>query len=355
MIKQMIKTSLLAGSALLLMSGCGSDNKANSNDAVGGHNEQGALSIVYESTSADPASGKMIAHYHVHAVDENGNAISGLPLKVSLVNGARELRGQKVQHDTGTILSTKPISFHDDGIDFSQTDVRKGDTLIVIPSSGKTGKDYLGDWTIVEKGHDLGLRERSYGLESTNGLTYIIGNEQRWLSGRISAVAHVQGRGRNDTNSTSSSNHGFTYFDIVFDPVLAGHTATVGVHTEGNRMGGAKVITLRGGEFVAPDVKIPVTGKTEYATMRILIDPGDGMGTENLIDVELVPTSFTVEPLSNCRINYRLSDFRTDHNGEVTIAVDTFKSADSNSSKETSSSECTLKWNASAGSIYYEY
>ena len=351
----MLKTSLLAGSTMLLLSGCGSDNKANSNDAVGGHNEQGALSIVYESTSTDPASGKMIAHYHVHAVDENGNPVSGLPLKVSLVNGVRELRGQKVQHDTGSIRSTRPISFHDDGIDFSQTSVRKGDTLIVIPSPGKTGKDYLGDWTIVEKGHDLGLRERSYGLESTNGLTYIIGNEQRWLAGRISAVAHVQGRGRNDTNSTSTNNQGFTYFDIVFDPVLAGHTATVGVHTEGNRMGGAKVIALRGGKFVAPDVKVPVTGKTEYAIMRIQIDPGNSMGTENLIGIRLVPTSFTAEPLTNCRINYQLSDFVTDRNGAVKIAVDTFATTDSNSSKTKSASECTIKWNAGAGSLYYEY
>ena len=352
MIKQMVKTSLLAGSALLLMSGCGSDNKVNSNDAVGGHENQNALSIVYESTTSEPGTGKMIAHYHVHAVDEKGKPIN-LPLKVSLVNGVREIRGQKVQHGTGTILSTKPITLHDDRVDFSNTSVKVGDTLIVIPSQGKTGKDYLGDWKIIQKGNDLQLRERSYGLESTGGLTYIVGNRERVL-GRTIAVADVRTKAGRDSNNSSTNSRGFTQFDVVFDPVLAGHTATVGVHTEGNRMGAAKIITFRGGKFIASEAKVLITGETEYARMRILIDPGKG-GTEDLMDVDLVPSSFSVEPLSNCRINYQRSNFHTDFTGSVHIAVDTFVGTDSNGTQGSGSEVCTIKWEGGAGSIYYEY
>jgi len=349
--KHRVKTILGLSASLLLVAGCGSDNKANSNDTIPGRDSKAGLSIVYESTTSDSGTGKMIGHYHVHAVDENGKPISGLPLKVSIVNGVKELRGQKVQHDTGTILDTAPISFHDDGINFSQTNVRAGDTLITIPDSDNLDRNYLGDWTITKVNEDLLLRERSYGLENTTGLTYIIGNEIRTLGGRIPAVAHVQMRDGRDANSTSTNDKGFTYFDVVFDPVLAGHTATIGVHTDGNRMGTAKVITFRGGKFVAPEVIVPITGGTVYAYMRLMIDPGNG-GTEDLIDVDVVPTSFKVEPLENCRINYQLSDFHTNRGGHVKVAVDTFIPADSNGTK---AEACTIKWEGGAGSIYYEY
>ena len=341
--------------AAIMFTACGSDSKANGRDIAPGTT---ALSIVYAST--EESGGKIVGHYRVHAVDDNGNPLSGLKLKMSLVNGVKQIRNQKLQRGTGNILSATPIRFNDVGINFANTDIKVGDSLIILPSAGKTGVDYLGDWTISNIGSELELKENSYNLETTLNTTYIIGNEERLLGGNNSdrgtvAVAHIQ-----DVNNTFTTNEkGFTFFDIVFDPVLAGHTVTVGVHTiKGTRLGAAKVIGLRGAEFIGSEITVENTGKTYIIPMTLSIDPGNG-GTEHLIDVDVNPRSFKVEPIDSCKLNFDQSDFHTDSAGRVKLAIETkgkVESTDKNGTKtSTGADACTVKWDGGITSTYLEY
>ena len=353
--KQILHKSILFFASIFLIA-CGSNSKYDAGELSPGTT---ALSIVYDSTTE--AGGKMIGHYHVHAVDDQGKPMAGLKLKLALINGVRELRKQKLQRGIGNILSTTPITFNDNGVNFSQAGINIGDSLIILPTAGKASVTYLGDWRISDIGPNLTLEEASYHLESTENVTYIIGNEERLLGGKngdrgILSVAHIQ---KLDTNGTSvTDQNGFTYFDVVFDPVLAGHTVTIGVHTDAvNRLGIAKVISLRGAKFSAATVTIENIGGKVPVSMYMTIDPGNG-GTEYLRDVNLVPSSFTVEPIDSCSINYNESDFHTDGAGRVHLVIDTKGKTtvrEGNETKETGSDTCEIKWEGAASSIYLEY
>lgn len=359
--KRKIVYSFIFAASLLLLTACGSDSKPDREDGGVPGQELTSLSIVYESSEYDELKG-MIGHYHVHAVDENAKPISGLALDVSLVNGVKEIRNQKMQNATGNIQSSEPISFYDDGVNFLQTDVAVGDTLIIVPSAGKTGVYYLGDWKIGGIDTALTLRENSFSLETTEGLTYIVGNDERLLGGDggsrgTLAVAHIEFPD-NTTDELTTDGAGFIYFDVVFDPILAGHTITLGAHTYGNRIGTAMVASLRGAEFAGSTVTVPNSGSIEYAAMTLSIDPGNG-GTEHLIDVDIVPSSFVVEPLESCSLNNEKSDFHTDGGGRVLLAINTQGKVetieDDNSTTISGADECTVTWNGDATSIYLEY
>jgi len=352
--KQTIFYGILSSIVATLFVACGSNSKPNGNDIAPGTT---ALSIVYDST--EESGGKMVGHYRVHAIDDNGNPISGLKLKMSLINGVKQIRNQKLQRGTGNILSSAPIKFNDVGIGYTQTGVRVGDSLIILPSSGKTDVNYLGDWTISNVGSELELKENSYNLETTLNTTYIIGNEERLLGGENGdrgtiAVAHIQ-----DVNNTSATNEkGFTFFDIVFDPVLAGHTVSVGVHTEkGTRLGAAKVIGLRGAEFPPVEISIANSGGTVVVPMTLSISPKSG-GAEHLIDVDVNPLSFKVEPVDSCKLNYDESNFHTDSGGRVILSITTLGKkvvADGNKTKTEGEDTCTIKWDGGVTSIALEY
>jgi len=352
--KQTILYGILSLMVAMLFISCGSDSKPNGRDIAPGTT---ALSIVY--ASSEEVAGKIVGHYRVHAVDDNGNPISGLKLKMSLINGVKQIRNQKLQRGTGNILSAEPIRFNDVSINFAQINVHVGDSLIILPSSGKTDVNYLGDWTISNVDSELELKENSYNLESTENLTYIIGNEERLLGGSngdrgVIAVAHIQ-----DVNNSSTTNErGFTFFDIVFDPVLAGHTVAVGVHTvKGTRLGAAKVIGLRGADFPPVEMTIVNSGGTVFVPMTLGIDTGNG-GTEHLIDVKINPLSFKVEPIDSCTLNYDKSNFHTNSAGRVVLLIDTLgkkEVVDGNTTKTEGADTCTVKWDGGASSLTYEY
>jgi len=301
----------------MLLASCGSNSKADGGSS--GVRGQIGLSIVYESTEYDSQRG-YVDHYRVHATDANGVAISGLSLKTSIVNGVKKIRNRKLQPNSGGIESSTPIKFFDNGIDFSQTDVRVGDNLIIIPSSGKTNPSYLGDWSITSVGSQLTLAEGSFNLESTNGLTYIIGNEQRYLGsagrGRI-ATAHIEVPKGAVTNAD-----GFSYFDVIYDPVLGRHTVTLGVHTSGDRKSVGKIASLRGGDLSAGTFSFLSTGGTRFVNMTVDITFG-GAGTEHFIDQLIDPSTIKVDPAKNCYLNYGLSDFHTSGSGVMHLAIDT--------------------------------
>ena len=364
---QIKRYGILFLGAVLLMA-CGSNSKPDADDLAPG---TAAFSIAYASTSE--VAGKIVGHYRVHAVDDQGEALSGLKLKLSLINGVKEIREQKLQRGTGKINSSTAISFTDQGADLVHAGVEVGDTLIVLPTKGKTDISYLGDWTISSVGEELVLKENSYHLETTENLTYIIGNEKRLLGGENGdrgtvAVAHIE-----DVNNTFVTNeNGYTFFDVVFDPVLAAHTVTVGVHTvNGVRRGAAKVIGLRGAEFPSTEVTVSIPNRMGCGTtpcsspstvsvpvfMTLSINPENG-GAEHLIDVDVSPASFSVEPAASCTLDYEKSNFHTDATGSVHLIVNaTGKSASSeeNTTDTSGTNTCTVTWNGGIDSTYLEY
>ncbi len=347
----MLKTNMKNLSIAFVLSsmiiGCGSDSKTNGTKIANGSSS--GYSIVYDSTKL--VDGKMVGHYHVHAVYSEGKPLSNLNLEFSLINGVKSLSKRKVRYRSGQINASKPITFQDKGIDFSRTSVNIGDTLIVLPTAERSDYTYLGNWTITNVGSVLTLRENAYGLKSTDKLSYIIGNETRLLGGEYGrgtlAVAHIQ-KPDSDTTTAKTDKNGFTNFDIIFDPTLLAHTVTVGVHTKGGyRQGVSKVIGLRGGKYAAAPVVIANKGGIVEVPMYLTIDPGNG-ATEYLMDVDVAPTSFRVEPIENCSIDYSKSNFHTDGAGRVKIAVNT-------DGKIKDAAECTVKWEGSITSIYLEY
>ena len=341
---------MVLASAVLLFTACGSNSKSDRGTGAAGATY--GLSISYISTDYQEATG-FTDHYRVHAADSSGKPVSGLSLEMSIVNGVKEIRGRKLQIQSGGIQSSTPITFYDNNVNFATTNVVPGDNLIVIPSSGRTDNSYLGDWGIESVDAQLALRGGSFNLENTDGLTYIIGNEERFLGagrGRI-AIAHIE-----EANARTDAD-GFSYFNVVYDTALGGHTVTLGVHTaSGERLSGAKIAGLRGGTFFAPSVLVPIDGQTHIVPIDLGVAPdASGGGGEPLIDVPIVPSSFSVAPEGSCRINVAESEFHTDQYGRVYLVIETATTGDSNTTTTSAAATCEVSWQASNSSIYFEY
>ena len=239
--------SFMFVTTLLLLTACGSNSKDNAGDLP--PSESGiTLSIAcFDSSEGEKA---LISNCYVHAVDGNSNPVSGLTFDVSLVINEKEFH-----QGTGNILSTEPITFSDHGVNFSRTDVEKTDNLIILPTEETTDVSYLGNWEIAAVNNDLTLAENAFNLETAEDLTYIIGNETRYVNGN-SATAHIEYPEETTTSGDEegTGSEGFFYFDIVYDPALRGETIVLGAHTYGNRMGTAAVIRLElEDEITIPD------------------------------------------------------------------------------------------------------
>jgi len=342
--KNNIFYTLVFSVSVALLNSCGSNSKPDG--GPGGLLGSTGLSIVYMSTEYDSAKG-FIDHYRVHATDTNGNPVSGLHLEKSIVNGVKKIRNTKLQINSGGIESSTPIGFFDNGVDFSKTSVKAGDHLIIIPSSGKGDPSYLGDWTIQSVGSKLTLGEGSFNLESTNGLTYIVGNEQRYLGyegGGRSANAHIE----TPSNGMKTDAKGFSYFDIVYDPVLGRHTVTIGVHTSGNRKSAGEVVDLRGGTLSAGQKTFSAIGGQQRGLIQtVTVGFGEG-GGEHFIDRDIVPGSIEVTPRKNCKLNVGASNLHTNGGGQINLVIDVIPNEDS-----TEAIECTV--NSSSLRAFYEY
>lgn len=230
--KRITINSFILAASVLFLTACGSDSKSNP-EGLSPSETGTTLSIAcFENEQVIDV---YVAHCYVHAVDGNSNPVSGLTFDVSLVINVKEFH-----EGTGNIRSTEPITFSDTSVNFSETDVKKTDNLIILPTEETTDVSYLGNWEIGAVNNDLTLLESAFNLETAEDLTYVIGNETRYTLGS-SATAHIE---YPKDIVTSETGDGLFYFDIVYDPSLRGETIFLGAHTSGNRLGTAAAFIM---------------------------------------------------------------------------------------------------------------
>lgn len=237
--KQNIFYSLLVGTSALILSACGTNSKTDGGvSAANASDIRASISCFYQ-LDAEPGPEKFIYHCYVHTVDSNSNPINDFTYNVSVLTNI------KASNDNGTILTTDPITFSDDKQTFVQSGIQSTDTLIIVPSEEKTDPSYLGNWQIssVNSNSNLSLKERAFNLETTEGLTYYIGNETRYDLGGA-ANAHIEYQGENNTTLNTISDEGKFYFRLHFDHRLADTSVILGAYSGENRIGTASFHTL---------------------------------------------------------------------------------------------------------------
>jgi hypothetical protein len=309
-----------------------------------------AVSINYAGTTCTDSGG--LAHYIAHAVDKEGNPVAGVTLNASLINGIKVLRSRNL--GGGTLNGGSPASFDDSDINFVDAGVTTEDRLIILPNSENFEKSYLGNWTIDQvSDHTLMLKEE-YNGNSVSPLSYIVGNEKRYLEGVGVAVADIKKSTTLDTNIT-----GEVPFDVVFDRVLSGHTFTIALDVyykdaNGNRhrVGIAKIDSFRGGHYSSSTEKVKIDGQDHKIKLILSVADCGNNPVEPLVGVNIVPQSILIDN-SKCSLKVDESDLTTNGNGEITLVIATNNAADSNATDE--AGECSVTWEASNRGIYMEY
>ena len=225
--------SFILAVSLLLLTACGSDSKANAGDLP--PSEQG-LAAEISCTVADEETSPIIARCYVHTVDGNSDPVSGLTYEITLINDYRA----KSFGETGNILTETPVRFTDYSQNFVQDGVKISDNLIVFPVANAYDPSYLGGWNIASVDYtSLTFRgdNFSYNLETTEGLSYVIGN--------ASGISVQEASEDIDTDDTVRDLEGFYYFDLVYNHDLKDSVVYIGAHTTGNRVGTAVAMRLK--------------------------------------------------------------------------------------------------------------
>lgn len=238
--KNILYTLLLSINALFFLNACGTDSKANSADIpLSDKGITASITCFYDPTAKDGPI-KYELHCYVHTVDANSNPINGLTYEVSVITDVKASSFNK-----GTILTTDPITFSDDSQTFIKSSVNKTDTLIILPNDTKNDISYLGNWqvTSVNSNNNLTLKESAFNLETTEELSYVVGNETTYVNGS-SGSAHIIYSGEGNTTLNTSTDDGLFYFTLVFDAQLVNRLVYLGAHTGKNRIGAATARVL---------------------------------------------------------------------------------------------------------------
>jgi hypothetical protein len=216
---------------LLILVGCGTNDKPDGDAVTRG---EASMSILLEGEVKLDRTRGCQKLFVVHAVDGEGNPIPGLRVDASII-----VNTKAAGSSTGTIETTAPIQFSDGRYNFNAENIVPGDKLVILPSRDRDHTSYLGDWKInVVEGSKVVLKNVAYNLETTDKISYVIGNESTYVQGYGTAVAHVEKP--DDNGSSVTADDGYAYFDVIYDLALIGHSYTVGAHSgDGYRMGAA--------------------------------------------------------------------------------------------------------------------
>jgi hypothetical protein len=224
--KTIIYRVLLTLGIVSLMVGCGTDNKKNAGSVPASQTGIAHSIACFENEQVKDI---YVAHCYIHSVDGNSEPVIGLTFDMSLIVNVKEFH-----EGTGTIQTTNPITFSDDRIDFSTTDVVATDNLIILPTNKTLDVTYLGNWEIRSVSNILTLLESAFNLETTEELTYVVGNETVTRLGSR-ASAHIEyPEDKIVDNPDVDTVGGLFYFDIYYDPSLRGTTIFIGAHTTSN-------------------------------------------------------------------------------------------------------------------------
>ena len=311
-----------------------------------------AMSIFYMGSSEDGV-GQFINTYTIHAVDKYGNpAREGVMLHPSLINGTNKIDPRvSVYGERGTIKQDN--TFKDTTGNFYAANVDESDRLVIVPNSSKYDPSYLGNWTLESvSSTELTLSEEYYGSDESS-LSYVIGNESRYINGYGVAVADIATK----AGGYKTDENGNVQFDVTFDPILAGRTVTIAAHAyDGNRTGVAKIEGLRWGHYNSSSKLLRIDGEDHNVTLSVGISNTANEPLEPLVNMELSHTGI-VSTSAQCDINSAATDkinsntsgkIVTNKNGEFTVVISTFANTGDDE-------ECTIEWNKSNASIYREY
>jgi hypothetical protein len=239
--KYRLYSPIVALTAILGLAGCGSDSKANSSGTP--LNTAGATASIACFYDPDAESGpiKYTLNCYVHTVDGNSDPINDLTYDVSVVADVKVASG-----GSGTILTTDPITFEASNKSFIDANVKKNDTLIILPTADRNDASYLGNWQIssVNSNTNITLKESAYNLETTDELNYVIGNETVYATD-YSASAHIYYPEDGNSTLNVSSDDGLFYFSLVFDYALENQTVYIGAHTPDYRIGAGTAMYLQ--------------------------------------------------------------------------------------------------------------
>lgn len=302
-----------------------------------------SLTLSYTGTEVDE-SGLYVNNYVAHATDKYSNpAREGLRITPTLINGAKLIETDIVSSgEKGEIKNGTPVTFSKT-TDFS-SDIVPTDRLLIVPNSADNRFEhtYLGNWSIDDiAGNILNLKE-TYSGENTDKLNFVIGNEERLVFRNVSTadITDPSGTYLTDVNGTLS-------LKLKFDPILAGHTVTVGAHVDdGNRTGVSLIDNFRWSDYTTSHVIVANDGQTH--TVAITLGIG-GPSPYNLIDLSILPTSILSTSIKHCPVTV-LSN-HTDDGGNVIVSVET----DGITADQDGVDDCTISWNMEPTSILLEY
>jgi len=303
-----------------------------------------SLSLFFNSSSSDSTTNEYVNLYTIHAVDKYGNpAREGIVLQPSVINGTKVIRSRR---KTGKIVQGDPNKdmFVDQTIpDFLDVNITSKDIMIITPNDERYDKIYIGKWSIdrVSSSVQLILSE-DYTGATTDKLTYVIGNSLRYFNNYGVATVDIRDK---DGNGYKTDENGNVIFELKFDPVLAGHTVTIAAnaYSQDSKIGVSKITPLRWDKYSSTSAKVDNDGKSHNVKLYLYV--GDGI--ENLIDVDIVPESISIDS-AQCSLDQNNSDFHTDSNGAINLVINTIGNSDK-------AKECKVTWSNSPNGIYQEY
>jgi hypothetical protein len=309
-----------------------------------------AMSIFYVKSEQDEDTGVFRNHYTIHAVDKYDNpARPGIALHPSVINGVKVIRSRSLMA-TGTLKAADPATFEDTTADYSSVEIgQDGDVLIVVPNADRYDRFYTGTWSIsdVLSTTELQLSD-PFGPSDVDNLTYLVGGSKRYVSEYGTATVDIE----SDSGQYLTDENGNVKFIVNFDPVLAGHTVTIGAVAQdgGERTGVAKIESLRWSHYTSTTALVPNDFNTTHeVTLSLGIANINDEPLEHLINVGIPYVAIETDT-AQCAVlvNQPGDNMYTDSNGRITFHV-------LSKGTDPDVKECSITWNKSNGGIYLEY